>query len=171
MSSRTIVYKGMFLVKQLRQFYLDLQDTRVTVRHCHGALPVLHQHQSQLGSGPIPTASSSTTARSTPFRATPTGCWPGRRPWRLACSPTDDLGKVFPVVGASGSDSAMLDNTLEFLVMSGMELPKAVMITIPEPWVNNRRHEPEAEGFLPVLRHHDGALGRPRLHPVLRRRS
>ena len=41
------------------------------------------------------------------------------------------------MVNAEGSDSAMLDNTLEFLVMSGMELPLAVMITIPEPWANN----------------------------------
>ena len=48
-----------------------------------------------------------------------------------------DIDKVFPVVDVSGSDSAMLDNTLEFLVMSGMELPLAVMICIPEPWMNN----------------------------------
>ena len=47
------------------------------------------------------------------------------------------LHKVLPVVNRNGSDSAMLDNTLEFLVMSGMELPLAVMITIPEPWANN----------------------------------
>ena len=45
-----------------------------------------------------------------------------------------ELHKVLPVVNTAGSDSAMLDNTLEFLVMSGMELPLAVMITIPEPW-------------------------------------
>ena len=48
-----------------------------------------------------------------------------------------DLDKVTPVVNTEGSDSAMLDNTLEFLVMSGMDLPLAVMITIPEPWDNN----------------------------------
>ena len=47
------------------------------------------------------------------------------------------LHKVLPVINAAGSDSAMLDNTLEFLVMSGMELPLAVMIAIPEPWANN----------------------------------
>ena len=44
------------------------------------------------------------------------------------------MDKVLPVVNASGSDSAMLDNTLEFLMMSGMELPLAVMVCIPEPW-------------------------------------
>ena len=59
----------------------------------------------------------------------------------------DDLGKVFPVINASGSDSAMLDNTLEFLVMSGMDLPKAVMITIPEPWVNNRAMSQKRKDF------------------------
>ncbi|MBQ1617049.1 MAG: glutamate synthase subunit alpha, partial [Ruminococcus sp.] len=48
-----------------------------------------------------------------------------------------DMDKVLPVINPDGSDSARLDNTLEFLVMSGMELPLAVMITIPEPWDNN----------------------------------
>ena len=48
-----------------------------------------------------------------------------------------ELQKVLPVVNTEGSDSAMLDNTLEFLVMSGMDLPLAVMILIPEPWANN----------------------------------
>ena len=49
-----------------------------------------------------------------------------------------ELHKVLPAINTSGSDSAMLDNALEFMVMSGMELPLAVMIAIPEPWVNNR---------------------------------
>ena len=49
----------------------------------------------------------------------------------------DDMDKVLPVITASGSDSAMLDNTLEFLVMNGIPLPLAVMIMIPEPWKNN----------------------------------
>ena len=63
-------------------------------------------------------------------------CLPVRRPW----SPNilkGEFHKVLPVVNTEGSDSAMLDNTLEFLVMSGMDLPLAVMIIIPEPWANN----------------------------------
>jgi glutamate synthase (NADPH/NADH) large chain len=48
------------------------------------------------------------------------------------------MEKVYPVVNPNGSDSAMLDNTLEFLTFSGMPLPKAVMLTIPEPWVRDR---------------------------------
>ena len=49
-----------------------------------------------------------------------------------------DMDKILPVVNSSGSDSAMLDNTLEFFVMNGMELPLALMITIPEPWSNDK---------------------------------
>ena len=45
-----------------------------------------------------------------------------------------DMDKVLPVVNEAGSDSAMLDNTLEFLMMGGMDLPLAVMACIPEPW-------------------------------------
>ena len=49
-----------------------------------------------------------------------------------------DTSKIYPVVDVNGSDSAMLDNTLEFLVMSGMELPRAVMMCIPEPYENDK---------------------------------
>ena len=57
------------------------------------------------------------------------------------------MDKILPVINAQGSDSAMLDNTLEFLVMSGMELPLAVMITIPEPWANNETISLEERDF------------------------
>ena len=50
----------------------------------------------------------------------------------------DQLHKILPVVNRQGSDSAMLDNTLEFLVMSGMDLPLAVMITIRNPGPTTR---------------------------------
>ena len=43
---------------------------------------------------------------------------------------------MLPAINSSGSDSAMLDNAIEFMVMSGMELPLAVMIAIPEPWAS-----------------------------------
>ena len=49
-----------------------------------------------------------------------------------------DMDKVLPVIQGEGSDSAMLDNTLEFLMMNGVPLPLAVMMTIPEPWQNER---------------------------------
>ena len=58
-----------------------------------------------------------------------------------------ELHKVLPAINTSGSDSAMLDNALEFMVMSGMELPLAVMIAIPEPWVNNRSMSQNKKDF------------------------
>ena len=58
-----------------------------------------------------------------------------------------ELQKVLPVINSEGSDSAMLDNTLEFLVMSGMDLPLAVMIMIPEPWANNNTMSQKKKDF------------------------
>ena len=68
--------------------------------------------------------------------------------------------QVLPAVNTSGSDSAMLDNAIEFMVMSGMDLPLAVMIAIPEPWANNRNLSQKKERFLSVLCNHDGTMGR-----------
>ena len=59
----------------------------------------------------------------------------------------DEMSKITPVVNTNGSDSAMLDNTLEFFVMNGMPLPLAVMITIPEPWINNGAMAQEKKDF------------------------
>ena len=132
-SSRTVVYKGMFLVNQLRKFYLDLQDERV-----ESAIAMVHSR----------------------FSTNTTPSWERAHPNRLIlhngeintirgnadrmlareetmdspCLCEEDMGKVLPVIAPTGSDSAMLDNTLEFLMMNGIPLPLAVMMTIPEPW-------------------------------------
>lgn len=132
LSSRTIVYKGMFLVDQLRKFYKDLQD---------------HDYKSAIGI--VHSRFSTNTAPS----------WQRAHPNRLIAhngeintirgnanrmlareeSMSSDLidaeyKKVLPVINSAGSDSAMLDNSLEFLMMNGLDLAEAVMITIPEPW-------------------------------------
>ncbi len=60
----------------------------------------------------------------------------------------------------------MLDNTLEFLVMSGMDLPLAVMIAIPEPWANNDTISMEKLDFLSILCNDDGTLGRTGSHCI-----
>ena len=79
LSSRTIVYKGMFLVHDLRLFYTDLQD-----EDYESAIGMVHSRFSPptptpAGCAPTPTASSCTTARSTPSRATRMPCWPVKR--------------------------------------------------------------------------------------------
>ncbi|MDD6214063.1 MAG: glutamate synthase large subunit [Firmicutes bacterium] len=134
LSSRTIVYKGMFLVNQLREFYLDLQsvDYVSAIAMVHSRFSTntnpswerAHPNRFILHNGEI------NTIRGNVDRML------AREETMFSDVLADDMDKIMPVVNATGSDSAMLDNTLEFLVMSGMELPLAMMITIPEPWSN-----------------------------------
>ena len=134
-SSRTIIYKGMFLVGQLRTFFKDLQDPEY-----ESAIAIVHSRFS--------TNTNPSWERAHPYRFIvhngEINTIRGNADKMLAREETissayleSDLHKVLPVINATGSDSAMLDNTLEFLTMNGMELPLAVMITIPEPWANN----------------------------------
>lgn len=145
LSSRTIVYKGMFLVGQLRTFFLDLQDPAY-----ESAIALVH---SRFSTNTIPS-------------------WEKAHPYRFIVHNGEintirgnadkmmareemlesdyfknEMHKLIPIVNPSGSDSARLDNTLEFLVMSGMDLPKAIMITIPEPWQNNETIDPKKRDF------------------------
>ena len=134
-SSRTIVYKGMFLVEQLRQFFMDLQDpdyesaiATVHSRFSTNTNPSWersHPNRFIVHNGEINTIRGNSDKMS------------AREENMESPKLKKEFQKVLPVINAEGSDSAMLDNALEFLVMSGMELPLAVMIMIPEPWANN----------------------------------
>jgi len=134
-SSRTIVYKGMFLVAQLRQFYLDLQSddyisaiAMVHSRFSTNTMPSWHRaHPNRfiLHNGEI------NTIRGNVDRML------AREETMYSDVLASDIDKVLPVISQSGSDSAMLDNTLEFLVMSGVPMPLAIMMMIPEPWKND----------------------------------
>ena len=134
LSSRTIVYKGMFLVQQLRLFFKDLQDksykSAIALVHSRFSTNTMpswkraHPNRFIVHNGEINTIKGNAN--------------------NMLCREenmqTDvvDTSKIYPVVDVNGSDSAMLDNTLEFLVMSGMELPRAVMMCIPEPYENDK---------------------------------
>ncbi|MDO4265599.1 MAG: glutamate synthase large subunit [Eubacteriales bacterium] len=144
-SSRTIVYKGMFLVHQLRRFYGDLQDhdyeSAIAVVHSRFSTNTnpswmrAHPNRYIVHNGEINTIrgninkmlSREETMESVHFK--------------------NNLYKVLPIINSDGSDSAMLDNALEFLMMSGMDLPKAVMITIPAPWEHERFMNQEIRDF------------------------
>ena len=145
LSSRTIVYKGMFLVEQLRQFFLDLQD-----KDYESAIATVHSRFS--------TNTNPSWERAHPNRFIvhngEINTIKGNADKMLAREETmesehlhGELQKVLPVINTEGSDSAMLDNTLEFLVMSGMDLPLAVMIMIPEPWANNNTMSQKKKDF------------------------
>ena len=133
LSSRTIVYKGMFLVGQLRSFFKDLQDedykSAIALVHSRFSTNTMpswqraHPNRFIVHNGEINTIRGNAN--------------------NMLCREENmkshilDTDKVYPVVNVNGSDSAMLDNTLEFLVMSGIDLPRAVMMCIPEPWEND----------------------------------
>ena len=136
LSSRTVVYKGMFLVHELRKFYCDLQSENFTsaIAMVHSRFSTntnpswqkAHPNRFIVHNGEINTI----TGNADKMLA---------REETMSCETLkNDMYKVLPAINVNGSDSARLDNALEFMVMSGMPLPLAVMITIPEPWKNNR---------------------------------
>ena len=145
LSSRTIVYKGMFLVGQLRRFFPDLQD-----KDYQSAIAVVHSR----------------------FSTNTNPSWMRAHPYRLIVHNGEintirgnvdkmiareenmesryfkyEMHKVLPIINEEGSDSAMLDNALEFMMMSGMELPLAVMVTIPAPWEHDKYMDSEVKDF------------------------
>ena len=145
LSSRTIVYKGMFLVGQLRTFFADLQS-----EDFESAIAMVHSRFS--------TNTNPSWERAHPNRFIvhngEINTIRGNADKMLAREEnmeseylTGQLHKVLPAINKTGSDSAMLDNTLEFLVMNGMDLPLAVMIAIPEPWANNKTMAQKKKDF------------------------
>ena len=145
LSSRTIVYKGMFLVGELRRFFEDLQD-----EDYGSAIAIVHSR----------------------FSTNTNPSWMRAHPYRLMVHNGEintirgnvdkmiareenmeseyfkyDMHKVLPIINEEGSDSAMLDNALEFMVMSGMELPLAVMVTIPAPWEHDKYMDSNIKDF------------------------
>lgn len=145
LSSRTIVYKGMMLVSQLRTFYEDLQSplyqSRLAMVHSRFSTNTqpswakAHPHRMLLHNGEINTIRGNADrmrAREETMRSPVMG---------------DALKKAFPVVTPDGSDSQMLDNTLEFLVMNGFPLPLAGMVLLPEPWQGKQENTPWREMY------------------------
>lgn len=136
LSCRTIVYKGMFLVNQLRKFYTDLccgrycsaiamvhsrfsTNTNPSWERAHPNRFILHNGEINTVRGNIDRMLAREETMTSPYMR-------------------DCMDKILPVVNTKGSDSAMLDNTVEFLVMNGIDLPLAMMITIPEPWASDK---------------------------------
>ena len=146
LSCRTIVYKGMFLVGQLRTFFTDLTEPD----YC-SAIAVVH---SRFSTNTMPSWNRAHPNRMIVHNGE-INTIRGNVDKMLAREETlhtdlfseEDMIRVLPVISESGSDSAMLDNTLEFLVMSGMPLPLAAMILLPEPWAHNDTLSQEERDF------------------------
>src|SRR3989338_644963 len=134
-SYKTVVYKGMLMSEQVEKFYPELADPAVET-----ALALVHYRFS--------TNTFPSWDRSHPFRYLchngEINTLRGNINWMHArqghCASElfgDDIKKLLPVISPDGSDSAMFDNSLEFLVLAGRSLPHAIMMMIPEPWENH----------------------------------
>ena len=145
LSGQTIVYKGLLLPHQMTEYYQDLKDAGLV-----SAMALIH---SRFSTNTFPT-------------------WPLAHPYRYICHNGEintlkgnvnwmrarqgrlqsdlfgkDIEKLFPIVFPDQSDSASLDNVLEFLVLGGRSLPHAMMMLIPEPWVGNPHMNLDRRGF------------------------
>src|SRR3989454_1616977 len=160
LSANTIVYKGLLLPHQMSAYYQDLKDERLM-----SALALVH---SRFSTNTFPT-------------------WPLAHPYRYICHNGEintlkgnmnwmrarqgrlnselfgqDLAKLYPIVSEQQSDSACLDNAVEFLTMGGRSLPHVMMMLIPEPWVANPQMDLDRRG---VYEYH-AAMQEPRDGPA-----
>ena len=146
LSCRTIVYKGMFLVGQLRTFFTDLNDAtyKSAIAMVHSRFSTnttpswekAHPNRMMVHNGEINTIKGNVDKMLAREETMYTGMFS-----------SEDMTKVLPVIPAWGSDSAMFDNTLEFLSMSGIDLPLAAMMMVPEPWAHNDTISQEVRDF------------------------
>ena len=145
LSYKTLVYKGMLLTTQLREYYPDLMHPAM-----ESALALVH---SRFSTNTFPSWN-----RAHPYRYMAhngeINTLRGNINWMHARQALfesdvlgDDIKKVLPVVCTDGSDSAMLDNCLELLVLAGRSLPHAMMMMIPEPWTKHETMSPEKKAF------------------------
>ncbi|MGD2049589.1 MAG: glutamate synthase large subunit, partial [Chloroflexota bacterium] len=145
LSCRTVVYKGMLMATQLVGYYPDLSDpsiqTAIALVHSRFSTNTFpsweraHPNRYLVHNGEINTLRGNVNwmrARQALFSSSLFG---------------DDLEDLLPIIDENGSDSAMFDNCLEFLCLSGRSLPHAVMMMIPEPWSKHESMPPEKRAF------------------------
>lgn len=141
LSTKVLIYKGMFTSHQLRQYFVDLRDPRL-----ESAIALIH---SRFSTNTFPTWDLAQ-----PFRFLghngEINTIKGNRMWMSARESLmktgvlgEELKKIFPVIEPDKSDSASLDNVLEFLVLTGKSLPHALSMLIPESW-NEKNPIPES---------------------------
>ena len=145
LSSRTLVYKGMILARNLGVYYPDLRDERL-----QSALALVHQRFS--------TNTFPSWALAHPFRYLchngEINTLRGNINWMLARRHNmkserlgADLEKLWPLIGDGASDSATFDNALELLLAAGYSLPHAMMLMVPEAWADNPLMDPQRRAF------------------------
>ena len=145
LSSRTLVYKGMFLSYQVKAYYKDLSDKRLA-----SAMALVHQRFS--------TNTFPSWKLAHPYRMVAhngeINTLRGNVNWMAArqssvSSPLfgNDISKLWPISYEGQSDTACFDNALEFLTMGGYSLAHAAMMLIPEAWAGNPLMDAKRRAF------------------------
>jgi len=145
LSSRTFVFAGMLISRQIRPFFKDLSDPAI-----ESALSLVHSRYS--------TNTFPSWDRAQPFRYLAhngeINTLAGNRNYMIAREGTlrsdvfgDDLEKLYPLLTTGSSDSAEFDNALEFLCLAGRELPEAILMMIPEAWENHESMPEDLRAF------------------------
>ncbi|THE13143.1 glutamate synthase large subunit [Bacillus timonensis] len=143
-SARTIIYKGLLLPEQLKDYYVDLNSelyessvAMVHNRFSTNTVPSWQRAQPNrymMHNGEINTINGNVN-------------WMKAREAAFKSDVIEDIESLLPVIETDGSDSAMFDNALEFLVLSGWSLPHAMMMMIPEPWEKNKVMDEQKKAF------------------------
>jgi glutamate synthase domain-containing protein 2/glutamate synthase domain-containing protein 1/glutamate synthase domain-containing protein 3 len=144
-SCRTIIYKGLMLAPQIEKFYFELANPLVT-----SALALIHQRFS--------TNTFPSWKLAHPYRYVAhngeINTIRGNISWMNARqsvmrSPlfNDEIDQLYPVIVPGGSDSASIDNAVEFLYQSGRSLPQVMAMLIPEAWAGNPDMDEDKRAF------------------------
>ncbi|HEX9297322.1 MAG TPA: glutamate synthase large subunit [Polyangiaceae bacterium] len=144
-SSRSVVYKGLMLAEQVAAFYRDLSDERTVSKLC-----MVH---SRFSTNTFPA-----WERAHPYRRIAhngeintlrgNSAWMSAREALLRSDFFKEAIEDFrPIVRTGGSDSAALDNVVDFLLASGRSLPHVMMMLVPEAWAHDPDMLPEKKGF------------------------
>ncbi len=145
LSSRTLVYKGMFLSFQVKAYYSDLSDPRMTSsmalvhqRFSTNTFPswrLAHPYRMVAHNGEINTLRGNVNWMAARQASVGSPLWGA------------DISKLWPISYEGQSDTACFDNALEFLVMGGYSLAHAAMMLIPEAWAGNPLMDPKRRAF------------------------
>ena len=145
LSSRSVIYKGMFLAEALSEFYPDLMDKRFISRFA-----IFHQRYS--------TNTFPSWDLAQPFRTLAhngeINTLKGNINWMkiheqdMKSEFFDDIESLKPVITSGNSDSAALDNVFELLVRSGKSIPLVKLMLIPDAWSKRRKTIPKAHQHL-----------------------
>ena len=144
LSSRTLVYKGMFTTPQLGAFFPDLADDRVesALALVHSRFstntfpswPLAHPYRFIAHNGEINTVQGNRN-------------WMRTRESLMQSDLLPGLDRAYPICTTGGSDSMSFDEVLEVIHLGGRSLPHAVLMMIPEAWENNDRMDPKKRAF------------------------